>query len=100
MLRSVLAALLAAGTVALAPDAAEHDWPFYGGDQAGSKYSAAADINRTTVTRLAVAWTWKPGEKPLADFGTAPGSFENTPLMIDNVLYVSTGSMTSVYAGS
>ena len=66
------------------------DWPFYGGDQAGSKYSAAADINRANVTRLAVAWTWTPGEKPLPEFGTAPGSFENTPLAIDNVLYVST----------
>lgn len=66
------------------------DWPFYGGDQAGSKYSAAADINRTNVTRLAVAWTWTAGEKPLPEFGTAPGSFENTPLAIDNVLYVST----------
>ena len=27
---------------------------------------------------------------PLAAFGTRPGNFQNTPLMIDNVLYVST----------
>ena len=50
----------------------------------------AADINRDTAARLAVAWTWKPGEQPIADVRTQPGSFENTPLMIDNVLYVST----------
>ena len=66
------------------------EWPFYGGDQAGTKYSRAAEINRSTVGRLDVAWTWKPGEKPLAEFRTQPGAFQNTPLMIDNVLYVST----------
>ncbi|HTM25188.1 MAG TPA: pyrroloquinoline quinone-dependent dehydrogenase [Vicinamibacterales bacterium] len=83
----VLAAGLALGA---APDRAMIEWPFYGGDQAGSKWSAASDINRRTVSRLDVAWTWKPDEKPLPQFGTQPGSFENTPLMIDNVLYVST----------
>ena len=66
------------------------EWPFYGGDQAGTKYSPAADINRDTVSKLGVAWSWKPGEQPNAEFRTQPGSFENTPLMIDNVLNVST----------
>jgi quinoprotein glucose dehydrogenase len=66
------------------------EWPFYGGDQGGTKYSAAADINRDTVTALDLAWSWKPGEKPIDDVRTQPGSFENTPLMIDNVLYIST----------
>src|SRR3954469_10073184 len=66
------------------------EWPYYGGDQAGTKWSAAAEINRETVSTLEVAWSWKPAEKPLPDFRTRPGSFENTPLMIDNVLYIST----------
>src|SRR5205085_2329941 len=66
------------------------EWPYYGADQAGTKYSTAADINRQTVAGLQVAWTWKTDEKPIAEFRTQPGSFENTPLMIDNVLYVST----------
>jgi len=30
------------------------------------------------------------GEAPLAEFGTTPGAFENTPLMIDDVVYLST----------
>ncbi len=82
--------IVIAGVLAIVPSRPQVEWPYYGGDQAGSKYSAAADVNRTTVSRLGIAWTWKTGEKPLPDFGTAPGSFENTPLMIDNVLYVST----------
>jgi quinoprotein glucose dehydrogenase len=66
------------------------EWPFYGGDQGGSKYSPLADIGRDNVDRLAVAWEWRPDDQPLEQFGTRPGNFQNTPLMIDNVLYVST----------
>jgi glucose dehydrogenase len=66
------------------------EWPFAGGDQAGSKYSPLTDINRDTVTNLAAAWSWKPDERPLQDHGTQPGAFQTTPLMIDNVLYLST----------
>src|SRR5712691_3034719 len=76
--------------MAAAPDRRMIEWPFYGGDQAGTKWSSAPEINRATVSRLEVAWTWKTGEKPLSEFRTQPGSFENTPLMIDNVLYIST----------
>src|ERR1051326_3460326 len=91
MRQLIVAALALGGVAALrAPEKPPIEWPYYGGDQAGSKYSAAADDNRSNVTRLAVAWSWKPGEKPLPEFGTQPGSFENTPLMIDNVLYLST----------
>src|SRR5678816_3400454 len=73
-----------------APDNRMIEWPYYGGDQAGTRWSPAADINRDTVGRLDQAWSWKPNEKPLPEFRTQPGSFENTPLMIDDVLYVST----------
>jgi quinoprotein glucose dehydrogenase len=78
------------GLISAAPDTGMLEWPFYGSDQAGTKFSKAADINRANVSRLEVAWTWKVGEKPLPEFRTQPGSFENTPLMIDNVLYIST----------
>ena len=87
---AVLIVFVAGLTVGARPDTRMIEWPYYGGDQAGTKWSAAADINRETVTQLAPAWSWKPGEKPIPEFKTQPGSFENTPLMIDNVLYVST----------
>jgi quinoprotein glucose dehydrogenase len=76
--------------LAAAPDRTMVEWPYYAGDQAGSHFSPLSDINRDNVSALSVAWTWKPGETPLPQFHTQPGSFENTPLMIDNVLYVST----------
>ncbi|MCC7415652.1 MAG: pyrroloquinoline quinone-dependent dehydrogenase [Acidobacteria bacterium] len=66
------------------------EWPYYGGDQGGMKYSALTQIDRDTVSRLAPAWEWKSGETPNAEFRTTPGAFQATPLMIDNVLYFST----------
>ncbi len=71
-------------------DRAPVDWAFWGGDSGGAHYSALADINASNVSGLRQAWLWKTGETPLSQYGTRPGIFENTPLMIDNVLYVST----------
>ena len=69
---------------------AMQEWPVYGGDPGGTKFSNLADIDRTNVASLAQAWEWKPGDVAMEAFGTRPGNFQNTPLMIDNVLYVST----------
>ena len=90
MPKSVVAALLVAGAVAFAPDSREQDWPFYGGDQGGTKFSTLTDVDASTAARLGVAWEWSPRERNLPQFGTRPGNFQATPLMIDNVLYLST----------
>src|SRR4030095_15469789 len=65
-------------------------WPSYAADNAATHYSPLTDITAANVSGLAVAWEWAPNERPLQEFGTQPGNFQNTPLMIDNVLYVST----------
>ena len=88
----LLTVLVAA--ITLAPGAqvppAPQGWPVYAGDSAATHYSALRDIDRSNVSRLSVAWTWRPGETALKEYGTEPGTFQNTPLMIDDVLYVST----------
>ncbi|HEX3877441.1 MAG TPA: pyrroloquinoline quinone-dependent dehydrogenase, partial [Bryobacteraceae bacterium] len=66
------------------------DWPFYGGDQAGSRYSPLDQITRANASKLKVVWEWKPGEAPMPEFKTTPGMFETTPIEIDGVLYLST----------
>lgn len=70
------------------------EWPTYGGDAGGSKYSRLADINRTNVARLAQAWTWdtKDPANPPADSGrpARPGNFQATPLMLNDTLYLPT----------
>jgi quinoprotein glucose dehydrogenase len=93
MRRVVLPTVLIVAVATLAAavrQAAMQEWPVYGGDPGGTKMSPLADINQVNVSRLAVAWEWQPGDQPLEEFGTRPGNFQNTPLMIDNVLYVST----------
>src|SRR5262245_29586052 len=97
MLKALRIVFVGVACVALAPAvwpqstrSAEIDWPYYGGDQGGTKYSPLADVTASTVARLNVAWEWTTDEKALDRFGTRPGNFQATPLMIDNVLYVST----------
>ncbi|MBP7776169.1 MAG: pyrroloquinoline quinone-dependent dehydrogenase [Acidobacteria bacterium] len=81
--------LLSVGAAAQRP-AVPRDWPVYGGDAGGGKYSALSVLTRENVAGLTKAWEWKTGELPLESFGTFPGAFQATPLMIDDVLYVST----------
>jgi quinoprotein glucose dehydrogenase len=66
------------------------EWPYVGADKNNSRYSPLADINAATVRQLAVAWRWRPEERPMPEYRTVPGNFTSTPLMIDNVVYVST----------
>jgi quinoprotein glucose dehydrogenase len=89
---STLAAVLVAA-VALGAQSTDNtivEWPYYGADLAGSRYSPLADINRANVGRLQVVWEWRPPDKPMPEYNAVPGSFNTTPLMIDNVLYLST----------
>jgi glucose dehydrogenase len=78
------------GSLQSASPPGEQDWPVYGGDPGGMKYSTLRDVNRDTVTHLSQAWSWSPREQALEQFGTRPGNFQVTPLMIDDVLYLST----------
>lgn len=73
--------------VAQAPGA---EWPHYAGDLAATHYSALAQITPANVSQLQQVWEWRPNEVPFAEYGTRPGAFQNTPLMIGGVLYVST----------
>jgi quinoprotein glucose dehydrogenase len=85
MKRSILllCALSFAGT------AADPDWPAYGGNSGGQKYSPLKQINLENVTSLEVAWTFHTGDayQPKHDRSTA---FEATPLYVDGTLYIGT----------
>src|SRR5690349_18024423 len=71
-----------------------NEWPAYGGDAGGLKYSALTTIDRSNVSRLTVAWTWKTGEQPVTPPGASiparPGQFQVTPLAIGDTLFLST----------
>jgi quinoprotein glucose dehydrogenase len=82
--------LFIAGAFAIWGQRSQVEWLYYGGDPGNSKYSTLTDINPANIRRLEIAWQWKHWETPLPAYGTTPGFFENTPLMIDGVLYVTT----------
>ncbi len=85
----VLSAILLSRLTALGGQSGT-DWPVYGRDPGGTKYSPLAQINRRNVSQLTVAWKWKVGEQPIPEKGVSPGQFEATPLMIDDILYLPT----------
>jgi len=70
------------------PDLAE--WPYVGAEQGHSKYSPVDQINRSNVDQLEIVWEWEPNEMPMPELGARPAGFQATPLMINNVLYIST----------
>lgn len=67
-----------------------HEWPVYGGDSGGTKYSPLDQINRSNVKNLKVAWIFDSGD--FSDGTQLPtgSAFETTPLVADGVMYVST----------
>ena len=66
------------------------EWPYVGSEQEHTKYSMAEEIMVANVGELEIVWQWEPNEKPLEEYGTRPGPFQATPIMIGNVLYFST----------
>lgn len=88
---SVVALVLVASTVSSGgAQSRVVNWPVYGGDLASTKYSTLTDISRDNVARLAPLWEWATGDSVMRDKGVRPGSFEVTPLAIDDTLYLST----------
>src|SRR6185436_9673931 len=96
-----LAGLAAAGAVAPASPAApetpssaqaarpDDEWPAWGRDPGGQRFSPLAIINRENVHTLKVAWTLRTGDsyQPAQSRATA---FEATPLYVDGTLYLAT----------
>ncbi len=66
------------------------DWPSYGHDPGGLRFSPLAEINRTNVSRLRVAWTFHTGDVR-DQGGNRRTGFETTPIVVDGSLYLTTG---------
>ena len=66
------------------------DWPVYGGDAGGTRYSPLKQINRANVATLKLAWTYH--SRDVSDGTEYPvrSAFETTPLLVDGVLYIVT----------
>ena len=86
VLRTVLTGLACAMLVATASPALAQtggEWPYYGGDQANTRYSTLDQINPGTVKNLRVAWMHSLGSLE---------SQQSSPLIVGDTLYVSTST--------
>ncbi len=71
---------------------AQSDWPVYGHDPGGMRFSPLDQINRRNVTHLSRAWVYHTGERPSVSGprGQRQTAFETTPLIVNGILYLST----------
>src|SRR6202795_4954561 len=66
------------------------DWPYYGHDAGGMRYSPLAQINRENVATLKVAWTFHVGDISDGSGGKKRSGLETTPILVDGTLYLTT----------
>lgn len=59
------------------------DWPFYGGNKGGNRYSPLSQINRKNVKELKVAWMYDAAV-------TKKGDIQCQPIVVDGILYGTT----------
>lgn len=93
--RSLLLCLLAGGLAiwplrVSAQSAADSGWPNYGNDASGTRYSTAKQIDRSNVSQLQVAWTYRTGALPYDEDLDHKAAFEATPILIEGKLFLST----------
>jgi quinoprotein glucose dehydrogenase len=69
---------------------AADDWPFYGRDAGGTRYSPLAEINRQNVTKLKVAWIYHTHALEPESAANQKAAFEATPILFEGLLYLST----------
>ncbi len=66
------------------------DWPYYGHDPGGMRYSPLTQINRGNVSQLKIAWVFHTGDISDGSQGRRRSGFETTPILVDGTLYIST----------
>jgi quinoprotein glucose dehydrogenase len=70
------------------------DWPMYNRDLAGTRYSPLTQINKTNVSKLTRAWTYRlqPEDHTLTSSSPAEIFQEITPIVVNGVMYTPAGN--------
>jgi len=88
--KTIFAALTVAACITVA-HAANYDWPNYGRDSGGSRFSILKQITAANVGKLQPVWIYhmRPSDVPASGRGGSIAS-EETPLEINGVVYLAT----------
>jgi quinoprotein glucose dehydrogenase len=68
--------------------AAEPGWPYYGGDEGGQRFSAAAQITPANASGLQQVWSYSTRDLITKGDAIRHASFEVTPILDDGRLYL------------
>ncbi|ACT92263.1 outer membrane protein assembly factor BamB family protein [Dyadobacter fermentans] len=84
----LLSAALSTPVCAFQEGLRDADWPVYGGNNAGNRYSSLTQVNKENVKKLQPAWTYDTGEnnKP----GERGMDIQCQPIVIDGIMYGTT----------
>jgi quinoprotein glucose dehydrogenase len=66
------------------------DWPYYGHDAGGTRFSPLTQINRQNVGKLKVSWIFHTGDISESSRDRKRSGFESTPILVDETLYFTT----------
>lgn len=80
-----LVAVALSGAVAQRPSK-RADWPVYGGNSAGQRFSTLTQIDRTNVSRLKQAWR----------LDTGPGGLQTSPIVINGTIYAYAADQSAI----
>lgn len=72
-------------------DGPTSEWPEYGSDKGGLRFSPLSQITPENVAGLKVAWTYHHGDISDGSNGVSRTSFNATPIVVDGGLYFCTG---------
>ncbi len=75
---------------AIAQSKGETDWPAYGNDPGGMRYSSLRQIDVSNVAKLHVAWTFHTRDVSDGSNGWKRSGLETTPILVDGTLYLTT----------
>lgn len=82
--------LIFASAAALSQASSDTDWPNYGNDPGGMRYSPLSQINRENVSKLKVAWIFHTGDVSDGSHDRRRSGFEATPILVERTLYFTT----------
>src|SRR5919198_5928704 len=64
---------------------ADQNWTTYGGNMSNWRYSSLTQVDTSNVKDLKGAWTFH------VSYGEKASSFESTPVVVDGIMYVTSG---------
>jgi quinoprotein glucose dehydrogenase len=74
------------------PSATPGEWRHYAGNALSQKYSPLDQITKANVSQLKIVWRWTSPDNAIVSANPLfrPGGYQDTPLMVNGVLYTVT----------